>query len=199
MDAMEQPDKPDVIRYLLEEEGRVMLCLDATRAGVETPSRFHNDPGLRLVLNRNMPQPIHIGPDGVESELRFGGIPHYCIIPYDALWGAFNPDTGHGMLWPESMPDEIRQSYWLSHSLQNKGIDMPEEARQKAVQSAKKASEEPTPTPAPEPRPAFRVIDGATPAAPDSTADEKSPTPPDGDGPPSDPPQRGKPNLRLIK
>ncbi|MBF0178279.1 MAG: hypothetical protein HQL63_15750 [Magnetococcales bacterium] len=103
--------KGEVIRTLLEREGRVMLCVDATCKGVEVPRRFASDTELRLILNVKMPQSIEIGQKSLESELRFGGIPHYCIIPYEALWGAFNPDSGQGMLWPEAMPEAIRKSY----------------------------------------------------------------------------------------
>ncbi|MBF0159312.1 MAG: hypothetical protein HQL58_07280 [Magnetococcales bacterium] len=104
-------EKADVVRILLNQEGRVMLCLDATCSGVAVPRRFASDQGLRLILNIQMPQPIHIGANAIESELRFGGIPHYCIIPYQALWGAYNPDTGHGMLWRDSMPEEVLRQH----------------------------------------------------------------------------------------
>ncbi|MBF0128086.1 MAG: hypothetical protein HQM02_12865 [Magnetococcales bacterium] len=117
MTYFEHLGKMEVVRILLEKEGRVLLCLDATSRGVDVPRRFAADPGLRLILNRQMPQPIEIGADTIESELRFGGIPHYCVIPYSALWGAFNPDTGHGTLWPNSMPDAIRRNYERYQSL----------------------------------------------------------------------------------
>lgn len=104
-------EKAKVVKRLLEHEGRVMLCLDATCQGVEVPRRFSSDPGLMLVINVNMPQAIEIGPVAIESELRFGGIPHYCIIPYNALWSAFNPDSQHGVLWQESLPAIIRQQH----------------------------------------------------------------------------------------
>ncbi len=110
------PDKAEVIRFLLETEGRVMVCLDATFKDVEVPRRFAGDRGLMLIFNSKMPQHIEVGTDAVESELRFGGIPHYCIIPYGAIWSVFNPDTNHGMLWPESMPESIRL---------NQGVSMP--------------------------------------------------------------------------
>ncbi|MBF0135768.1 MAG: ClpXP protease specificity-enhancing factor SspB [Magnetococcus sp. DMHC-1] len=113
----QQVGKGEVIRTLLEREGRVMLCVDATCKGVEVPRRFASDTGLRLVLNTKMPQSIEIGLRTVESELRFGGIPHYCIIPYEALWGAFNPDSGQGMLWPEAMPEQLRKGYFAAQNV----------------------------------------------------------------------------------
>ncbi|MBF0126345.1 MAG: hypothetical protein HQM02_03950 [Magnetococcales bacterium] len=116
MTTIKTSQKADVVRLLLESEGRVMLCLDATRPGVVVPRRFASDIGLRLILNSNMPQSIDIGPDTIESELRFGGIPHFCVIPYEALWGVFNPDSKHGMFWTESMPEEIRAQHGLEET-----------------------------------------------------------------------------------
>ncbi|MEO5332919.1 MAG: ClpXP protease specificity-enhancing factor SspB [Magnetococcus sp. YQC-5] len=169
MTTIPTSQKPDVIRLLLETEGRVMLCVDATKPGVQVPRRFSSDNGLRLILNSIMPQPIEIGPKAVESELRFGGIPHYCVIPYEALWGVFNPDTHHGMFWTESMPEEIRKQHGLEESL----TQLPKP--------------EPTPVPEAEPVPKnkkrfeLRVIEGGdTPSA--TIAPEK----------------RTRPNLRLV-
>lgn len=121
MPSIQFTQKAEVVQLLLATEGRVMLCLDATQTGVIVPRRFASDKGLRLILNKNMPQSIEITPHGIESELRFGGIPHFCVIPFAALWGVFNPDTNHGMFWTESMPEEIRQQHALeeaeSHSV----------------------------------------------------------------------------------
>ena len=91
-----------------------MLCLDATYQGVEVPSRFKNDTNLMLILNNKMPNPIEVGKNSVCSELRFGGIPHFCTIPFDAIWSIFNPDTSHGMMWPESMPEDVLKQHRLS-------------------------------------------------------------------------------------
>jgi stringent starvation protein B len=144
MNKNQQPDKGEVISLLLETEGRIMLCLDATYTGVDVPSRFKNDTNLMLILNSNMPNPIDIGTDSVCSELRFGGIPHFCKIPYDAIWSAFNPDTSHGMMWPDSMPEEVLKQHGLAPL--NELILPPERVKKPVVKSKKT-------TP-------FQVIDG---------------------------------------
>ncbi|MBF0614685.1 MAG: hypothetical protein G8237_05295 [Magnetococcales bacterium] len=174
MHASESLQKAEMVRILLETEGRVMLCLDATVRGVEVPRRFGKDNGLRLILNRNMPQPIEIGVTAIESELRFGGIPHYCVIPYEALWGVFNPDTRHGMFWGDSMPEEIR----ARHSVEESTLRLPEAF----VQSAEPAPVVPVPAPAPAPaKVALRVIDGG-----------------DGGNVPTESSKRSRPNLRVV-
>ncbi|MBF0382124.1 MAG: hypothetical protein HQL69_13960 [Magnetococcales bacterium] len=153
-----QLSKGEVIQLLLETEGRIMLCLDATYSGVDVPSRFRNDTNLMLILNSKMPNPIHIGETSVQSELRFGGIPHFCLIPYDAIWSAFNPDTSHGMMWQESMPDDVLKQHSIS-PLSSLTMPTPPPKKKKTSSKSKKASP-------------FQVIEGgdSQPQAPNRAA-----------------------------
>lgn len=190
MNDIRQPTKTDVVHNLLENEGRVMLCLDATRPGVDVPRRFLHDSGLRLILNRSMPQPIHFGPQAIESELRFGGIPHYCIIPYDALWGAFNPDSGHGMFWKEAMPESVRRNYDRQQAFQP--ITAPP-ARETKPAPAAKPKPKPRAGAAKEARPLFHVIEGGQEEAlPEPREEELEPLA-------ETPPSPKKPFLRLVE
>jgi stringent starvation protein B len=152
MDEKDKPKKGDVIQLLLKTEGRIMLCLDATYSGVDVPNRFKNDTNLMLILNSKMPNPIDIGEDSVCSELRFGGIPHSCTIPFDAIWSVFNPDTSHGMMWPESMPSDVLQQHGLTPFSE---LTIPPPKKKKS----KKKSKKPV---------SFKVIEGD--ASPESTA-----------------------------
>ena len=129
MSNYSQPEKVEVIKSLLKDEGRVMLCLDATLPEVDVPRRFSTDDGLRLILNREMPQSIDFSFLSVESELAFGGISHYCRIPFTAIWGAYNPDSGHGRFWPESMPAAIRVGYEMVDANQDGQQELPESAQ----------------------------------------------------------------------
>ncbi|MBF0189309.1 MAG: hypothetical protein HQL50_15400 [Magnetococcales bacterium] len=197
-------NKPELIRYLLESEGRVMLYLDATHTGVEAPRRFRNDIGLRLILNRTMPHPIEFKEHAIESELRFGGIPHYCILPYDAIWGALNPDTGNGTLWPESMPEPIRKNYQRSQSMfPNVFTDTSSLPTSSAMATGEQEKERTAPTPrlerfpgvvvaptkksSPKPGPTLTVVKGGM-------DDGESEEPP-----PDDPPPGKRPHLKLVK
>ncbi|MBF0181665.1 MAG: hypothetical protein HQM03_16720 [Magnetococcales bacterium] len=175
MDDSQSPGKADVVRLLLESEGRAMLCLDATRSGVMVPRRFAKDIELRLILNRNMPQLIDIGAEAIESELRFGGIPHYCVIPYEAVWGVFNPDTRHGMFWSESMPEEVRARFGLAEA----AISLPVLPAPAVAPPDPEPVEEPPPVPS-RARVGLQVIEG-------------------GGSEHADPPRkRPPPNLRLV-
>ena len=99
--------KEAVILKLLEE-GDTMVCLDARYDGVAIPREHAHNPALRLIFNLNFPHPIDVTTEGIQANLAFGGQRHACYIPMDAIWAAFNPQTMQGMMWPDSMPEEVR-------------------------------------------------------------------------------------------
>jgi stringent starvation protein B len=100
------PSKEAVVLQLLAE-GDVMLCLDARCANVRVPAQHAQNPALRLILNLNFPSPIDVTAEGISANLSFGGRRTTCYIPLDALWGAFDPQTMQGRMWPDSMPPEV--------------------------------------------------------------------------------------------
>lgn len=104
----EAPVRKDTVVLKLLTEGDTMLCLDARHVGVRVPTQHATNPALRLILNLNFPHPIEVTPEGISASLAFGGRRFPCYIPMDALWAAFEPQTGEGMMWPESMPEEVR-------------------------------------------------------------------------------------------
>jgi stringent starvation protein B len=154
MDISDQLNKGEIIQRLLDTEGRIMLCIDATYTSVDVPSRFKNDTSLMLILNSKMPNPINVEKDHIHSELRFGGIPHYCNIPFDAIWSAFNPDTNHGMMWPESMPEEVLKQHGFSQ-LNELKPPPPQPAPPKKSRKTKKVEKKLESGPSP-----FQVIEG---------------------------------------
>jgi stringent starvation protein B len=99
--------KEAVVLKLLSE-GDTMLCLDARHQGVRVPSQHANNHALRLILNLNFPQPIEVTAEGVSAHLSFGGRRFACYIPMAAVWAAFHPETMQGMMWPDSMPAEVK-------------------------------------------------------------------------------------------
>ena len=105
------PDTPtskEAVVLKLLAEGDTMLCLDARHQGVRVPPQHANNHALRLILNLNFPQPIEVTAQGVSANLSFGGRRYTCYIPMEAVWAAFNPDTMQGMMWPDSMPTEVK-------------------------------------------------------------------------------------------
>src|SRR5712692_10131002 len=108
------PDTPtskEAVVLKLLAEGDTMLCLDARHKGVRVPPQHANDHALRLILNLNFPQPIDVTAEGVSASLSFGGRRFACYIPMAAVWAALHPDTMRGMMWPDSMPAEVKADF----------------------------------------------------------------------------------------
>jgi stringent starvation protein B len=108
------PDTPtskEAVILKLLSEGDTMLCLDARYKGVRVPPQHTQHHALRLILNHNFPQPIEVTDEGVSANLSFNGRRFACYIPMEALWAAFNPQTMQGMMWPDSMPTEVKAEF----------------------------------------------------------------------------------------
>jgi len=98
--------KYDFLLTLLEE-GDAMLCLDARRPDVDVPQAHKADPALNLILNLNFRRPIEIKEEGVYVTLAFGGRPHPCIIPFDAVWAVYEPGMKKIQVWEKSIPEDL--------------------------------------------------------------------------------------------
>ena len=105
------PTSKEAVILKLLSEGDTMLCLDARHKGVRVPPQHANHHALRLILNRTFPQPIEVTAEGVSANLSFNGRRFACYIPMEALWAAFNPQTMQGMMWPDSMPAEVKAEF----------------------------------------------------------------------------------------
>ena len=127
------PDTPtskEAVILKLLSEGDTMLCLDARYEGVRVPPQHANHHALRLILNLNFPQPIEVTAEGVSANLSFNGRRFACYIPMEALWAAFNPQTMQGMMWPDSMPAEVKAEFAArqQHSIVSSSAPPPETA-----------------------------------------------------------------------
>ncbi|MGQ4810394.1 hypothetical protein NKDENANG_03854 [Candidatus Entotheonellaceae bacterium PAL068K] len=101
------PTSKEAVVLKLLEEGDTLLCLDARGQGVRVPPEHAHNPDLHLILNLNFPRPIDVTAEGISATLSFAGRRFLCYVPMQALWGAFNPQTMQGMMWPDSMPPEV--------------------------------------------------------------------------------------------
>jgi stringent starvation protein B len=105
------PTSKEAVVLKLLSEGDTMLCLDARYQGVRVPPQHAKNHALQLILNLNFPQPIEVTAEGVSANLAFGGRRFTCYVPLAALWAAFNPETMEGMMWPDSMPMEVKADF----------------------------------------------------------------------------------------
>ena len=103
----ENKNKYDFLIYLLCE-GDAMVCLDARRPEVGVPLEHKKNSGLSLVLSLNFKRPIEILDDGIYTTLAFGGRPHKCVIPFEAVWAIYHPETQKGQVWEGSFPKDLK-------------------------------------------------------------------------------------------
>lgn len=151
------PTDKDAVVLKLLAEGDTMLCLDARRQGVRVPPQHANNHALQLILNRNFPRPIEVTEEGVSAHLAFGGRRFACYIPMEALWAAFHPDTRQGMMWPDSMPAEVKAELAARHQ-----------------QDTSQSPTTPPAAPAPAPRERLRPVAGSS--RPDAEPDAPRPS-----------------------
>jgi stringent starvation protein B len=66
-----------------------------------------------LRLGHGLTPPIvdlHVDGWGIRATLTFGGVPHKCLIPWEALYAVVTED-GRGLVWPESTPPEAARDF----------------------------------------------------------------------------------------
>ena len=170
------PTSKEAVVLKLLSEGDTMLCLDARHQGVHVPSQHANNHALQLILNLNFPQPIEVTAEGVSANLAFGGRRFTCYIPMEAVWAVFHPDTMQGMMWPDSMPAEVKAELAARQQAPPPQTTPPQQATPPAV-----------PVKTPQPRGRLRPVTGAGKKSTDED-DEEGPPPPR---------QRG--HLRIVK
>lgn len=108
-DEVELPDKKQVVTHLLDE-GAILLHVDARCAGVSVPEKFLTDCQLVLRFGYNLSPAIpdlEITDDGVSGTLRFGGVPHRCVLPWRAVYAVRSEANRRGLVWPDDVPDAV--------------------------------------------------------------------------------------------
>ena len=99
--------KQDAIRSFLDK-GLTMIHLDARKDGVVVPRQFQGQKDLRLNLSyRFAGSHMEIDDAHVEATLTFGGMPFRCNVPLQAIYALTSQVTGAGLVFPESLPEEI--------------------------------------------------------------------------------------------
>ena len=103
----ENKNKYDFLIQLLSE-GDAMVCLDARLSTVDVPGTHKDNSALSLVFNLNFRRPFDVQEDGIYATLAFGGRPHKCVIPFEAVWGIHDPESKKGQVWEESFPKDLQ-------------------------------------------------------------------------------------------
>ena len=106
----ELPAKHLVAEALLGEGG-LFVHFDPRVRGVVAPAHFKSQPQLVFQFGRKglaVPIPdLLVDEEGISGTLSFSRTPHACFVPWGAVF-ALVGDDGRGLVFPESMPAEIR-------------------------------------------------------------------------------------------
>lgn len=105
----ELPPKHLVAEALLDD-GSVFVHFDPRVPGVVAPPHFKAQPQLVFQFGSGLAIPIPdllVDEEGISGTLSFQRTPHACFVPWDAVF-ALVGDDGKGMVFPDSMPREIR-------------------------------------------------------------------------------------------
>ena len=105
---MTLPPKKQVALALLERSS-VFIHLDPRREQVSVPRWFKSQPQLVLQIGLNMAVRIpdlDIDDDAVSCTLSFNRLPHFCYVPWSAIYALVGED-GRGMVWPDDVPAEV--------------------------------------------------------------------------------------------
>ena len=100
-------NKYDILVQLLSE-GDAMVRLDARHPEVDVPNTHKDNPALSLVFNLNFRRPFDVQETGIFATLAFGGRPHKCVIPFEAVWAIHEPESKKGQVWEESFPKDLK-------------------------------------------------------------------------------------------
>jgi len=100
-------NKYDILVQLLSE-GDAMVCLDARHSEVDVPNTHKDNPALSLVFNLNFRRPFDVQETGIFATLAFGGRPHKCVIPFEAVWSIHEPESKKGQVWEASFPKDLK-------------------------------------------------------------------------------------------
>ena len=85
-----------------------MVCLDARHSEVDVPNTHKDNPALSLVFNLNFRRPFDVQETGIFATLAFGGRPHKCVIPFEAVWAIHEPESKKGQVWEGSFPKDLK-------------------------------------------------------------------------------------------
>lgn len=158
-------EKKEIVERMLAK-GDTMLCIDSRHPGTQVPGIHQDKSDLRLILNLGFRHPVSVVPEGVQADLLFNGVLHHCWIPFESLWGVYDPATGEGALWPEQMPEDVLEAVGKNRTARGKTSPrmescstLQEEAGKAPDETSKAGSEAPPDTTLPQSTPALSAFD----------------------------------------
>lgn len=102
------PPKKDVLDAFLGN-GSARIFIDPRRSGVLVPKWFAKQPELVLRVGYSLSPPIPdlvVSDEAVSCTLSFNRSPHWCKMPWNAVFAVVSDVDGRGVVWPDDVPVE---------------------------------------------------------------------------------------------
>lgn len=100
-------DKKRELLEVLLDKGMTLVAVDGGATGVDLPAHLRGDPQVRLNLSYRFGLPIELDDHGVRATLTFGGVPHDCVIPWQAIYLAHSHVSEEQFLFIADVPDTL--------------------------------------------------------------------------------------------
>jgi len=128
-------NRPYLVRALYEwilDNGMTPhLLVDATHPQTVVPAQFVQEGKIALNISPTAVRTLELGNENIDFNARFGGVAMDVEVPVEAVLGIYARENGHGMLFPEEIPQ---------------------------AESVQGAPEEPGPSKQPHKRPTLKVV-----------------------------------------
>jgi len=102
-------NRPYLIRalydWILDNQMTPHLLVAATHPRAVVPEQFVQDGKIVLNISPSAVRTLVLGNDLIELDARFGGVAMCVEVPVDAVLGIYARENGHGMLFPDEMPE----------------------------------------------------------------------------------------------
>ncbi|OQX30409.1 MAG: ClpXP protease specificity-enhancing factor [Candidatus Sedimenticola endophacoides] len=103
-------NRPYLIRalyeWLLDNDLTPHLLVDVEHAGVRVPEGFAEEGRMVLNISPSAVRGLELGNDLIHFNARFGGSPMDIFVPPGAVLGIYARENGHGMLFPDDIPED---------------------------------------------------------------------------------------------
>lgn len=92
----------------LIEHGLVLVTLDTRAPGVSVPDSFRGTPQLHLSFSHRFGlDDFAFDENSIRATLSFEGGPHYCVVPWDAVYAMSSEELDERRVFRESFPPEL--------------------------------------------------------------------------------------------
>ena len=101
-----------LIRWLIDNECTPHVVIQTDLPGVEVPGEYVKNNRLVLNVSPQAVQGFSLGPNGIEFDARFGGVPRHIRAPAGAIVGVHAKDSDVGFEFePEQSSSEGSSSF----------------------------------------------------------------------------------------